>query len=301
MKQQTEKINKVKAIVEVFLWPVLFIIGQFFVTFALSFALQFILIYQWLRQNNLSGDLMSQEISKYMSSSSFQNDFKRLLENNIWIVVLFMLIIFLPIFIKIYHKYNHRKEVGSLKTQMIFPFLGISFVFSFNLGLLALDNVFHTHMLNISQNNTFPYFLILFLSSSIAGPILEEFLFRGIVYEKLKRVLRPLSAMILSSLIFAMFHASISQIIYAFGMGILFTKAYETTQSLKTPIVMHMSVNALIYFVLPFISTLPVMLSTILFFLFLSAFIFLFVIFSFGEKKLYNHRKKWYNKNGGEL
>ena len=61
--------------------------------------------------------------------------------------------------------------------------------------------------LNISL---FPFYV------GIMGPILEEYLFRGIVYNELKTFESKKNATILASLIFALVHTNYINMIYAF-------------------------------------------------------------------------------------
>ena len=76
------------------------------------------------------------------------------------------------------------------------------------------------------------------------SPAAEEFLFRGLVFNGIRRCIRFLPAAVLSSLIFAVFHGNIAQGFYGFAMGLAFAAVYEKSGSLAAPVEMHMAANA---------------------------------------------------------
>jgi membrane protease YdiL (CAAX protease family) len=79
----------------------------------------------------------------------------------------------------------------------------------------------------------------------IAAPLLEEFLFRGLVFRGLRRTARPAVAVVGSAIIFAIVHPPIS-FVPVFVLGILAAVGFERTRSLWTPIVAHATYNAAI-------------------------------------------------------
>ena len=88
--------------------------------------------------------------------------------------------------------------------------------------------------------------IILIISSGIVGPILEELLFRGIVYNDLKKFNMVKQSMILCTIIFAIFHGSISQIIYAYIIGYVLIYLYKYTNNLIYPITFHIISNTIV-------------------------------------------------------
>jgi len=82
-----------------------------------------------------------------------------------------------------------------------------------------------------------------FLVIVLAAPVLEELLFRRIILHFLLKKYKPLTAIILSSLAFALFHMNPWQAIGAFFMGMYFGYLYWRTRSLKTVIFLHFLTN----------------------------------------------------------
>lgn len=74
-------------------------------------------------------------------------------------------------------------------------------------------------------------------------PIMEELLFRGLVYQRLKKYFPMGVSILLGAAVFALYHGNMVQILFAFPMAIVMLLAYEKWQSLAVPVVFHMAVN----------------------------------------------------------
>lgn len=85
---------------------------------------------------------------------------------------------------------------------------------------------------------------IVLLVVVIIGPIVEEVLFRKILIDRLI-VFGDKAAILISAIMFALFHGNFAQLFYAFGVGLLFGYVYVRTGKLKYSITMHISVNFL--------------------------------------------------------
>lgn len=83
------------------------------------------------------------------------------------------------------------------------------------------------------------------IGSGILTPILEETLYRGVIYERLRKMMGFAPAMVLSSLLFAVMHFNVVQFVFAFGMGLLLAWCVEKTGHVYGSIVAHMTSNVL--------------------------------------------------------
>ena len=81
------------------------------------------------------------------------------------------------------------------------------------------------------------------LSSALFTPILEELVFRGILFTRLKGVMPRVFAVPISAILFAMMHFNIVQFIYAFLLGIVLALLMERGQSVFYAMLGHMTVN----------------------------------------------------------
>ena len=83
------------------------------------------------------------------------------------------------------------------------------------------------------------------LAIAIVGPVLEELLFRGAITKALLQKYSPGTAIVISALIFGVFHINPIQILPAFLIGLLLGWIYYKTASLIPCILMHILNNSL--------------------------------------------------------
>jgi len=88
-------------------------------------------------------------------------------------------------------------------------------------------------------------FLITFLTTVFMAPILEELLFRGLIYKRLRNICKPFVAATISSLAFGITHGNLVQFSYAFLAGMLLAYVYEKYKNIWAPIIFHFCANAL--------------------------------------------------------
>lgn len=97
------------------------------------------------------------------------------------------------------------------------------------------------------------YFWV-FMSVVLLGPIVEELLFRGLVFHYLERIKTGWFPIVLSGVAFGVWHGELVQVVYAALIGIALGIVYAKTHSLKVTIIIHVLNN--------FLSTLPPALNT---------------------------------------
>ena len=85
------------------------------------------------------------------------------------------------------------------------------------------------------------------LCYGIIAPIVEEMVFRGLIYHELRRFLKMPSAMVISAALFAMYHGNTVQGLYAFAIGMLMVYAYEYFGDFRIPLGIHIGANVLVY------------------------------------------------------
>ncbi len=86
------------------------------------------------------------------------------------------------------------------------------------------------------------------LCITLVGPVLEELIFRGAITKSLLANYKPSTAIIVSGLIFGVFHLNPAQILPAALIGILLAWMYYKTASLIPCIVVHIINNSLSVF-----------------------------------------------------
>ena len=84
-----------------------------------------------------------------------------------------------------------------------------------------------------------------YLSSIVVAPFAEEWVFRGLIYRRLKAAMPCVVAVLLSSALFAALHGTVIWIAYTFVLGVLLCVLYETTRSTWTCIACHIAFNVM--------------------------------------------------------
>ena len=224
-------LNYLKNIFKVLKWPILYGVGQFVII--VIFTLLF----------NIGLQMTSEQLSLYMKTAEYQNHLAQFLADNQFFIVFIPAIIFLPIFVMIYNKHKVNTKIKlNAKNYLLFSILGLSICFIFNIIVKNInDIVYFTDVFSksIIHLNIF----INILCVGIIGPIMEEYLFRGIIYNKIKTFNTNKNAVILTSLLFAFMHNNYVHIIYAFLLSLLLIYVYEKYKTLKAPIMIHLVAN----------------------------------------------------------
>lgn len=196
--------------------------------------------------------------------SQFLNNYKLL-------ITLIPTSILIPLIIKKIDKPTSRPN--NILSLII---IGCSFALSYNLLLFSLNKVFNfTNLFN--ENST--SIIITLICSGLIGPVLEELVFRGIVYNKLKKFTDITKATIITGLIFGIFHGNIIQFIYAFLFNIILTKVYDKDNNIFNPIIVHVSANSIVTLMLFVIKKLNIYLSLLFFIILL--FVFLIMMYKY--------------------
>lgn len=173
----------------------------------------------------------------------------KLLEQSaaMWLVTLKNLLM-LPVFCWIYRKEQKGNIIRIPEGKKIFlVILGavcISRGVNYFLSLTFLPHYFPGYK-TVSDEIYACSILSQAAAAVVSAPLLEELLMRGLVYERLKETVGDLrAAMIISSVIFGLFHGNVIQGLYAFILGLFLVQAYESCHSLFLAVLAHMAVNA---------------------------------------------------------
>lgn len=81
----------------------------------------------------------------------------------------------------------------------------------------------------------------------IVSPLVEEIVFRGIVFNRVKRFYGVPKAVIGSALLFGAFHGNLPQFVYGTCMGVLIALCYEWTGCFYAPLLFHAAANVAVF------------------------------------------------------
>lgn len=87
--------------------------------------------------------------------------------------------------------------------------------------------------------------IISFLGTVVIGPIIEEIIFRYVLYNSLTKFNSKKISIILSTIIFALMHNGIINIIFAFIIGLIITIIYSKNKNITEVIILHIITNFL--------------------------------------------------------
>lgn len=172
-----------------------------------------------------------------------------LLNNTIFSLVTGQLVLLIPCF---FYFIKTKKDIkGMLRFNKIKP-ITIILLIPFTYALVPLLGFLNTISLLFSKNTIgtslnsiitayspiVSVFIIAFIPCMV-----EELLFRGVIYNNYRKV-NLKQGILLSGLLFGLFHMNINQFIYAFAMGIVFALVNEATDSLFSTMIIHFVINA---------------------------------------------------------
>lgn len=146
-------------------------------------------------------------------------------------------------------------ETGIRKTQ--FAALPSAFIFGVGLQIATvfIINVLCMLFPAVAESAAAPnesYELLLaessvlsqFVFMAVATPVIEELVFRGLIYTRMKKGMPKIAAMLLSAVVFGIMHSGAVQFTYAAALGIIMVLIYEKYNSLLPCIFLHAGFNA---------------------------------------------------------
>ena len=191
-------------------WPIIYFFFQFVLVFLLAYS--------------------------YTSNGNDVNLFNEYLSSKQIYLALILAIIFIPLLIKDYKKYNISNKIKINYFSLVI--LGIILSLIYNIFAYYFNFLLKTSLFN--NNNDL---IITLISTGLIGPIIEELMFRGIIYNELKNKYSNMKAILITTIFFAVIHFNIFQILYGLIIGFILIFAYEKYKTIKAPIILHMASN----------------------------------------------------------
>lgn len=116
----------------------------------------------------------------------------------------------------------------------------IGLIITFLIGLFK-GGVVQNNIANLTADASLG---VMFVCMVIWAPIMEEYLFRKLIVDRTVRYGQGV-AVLVSGLMFGLFHGNLNQFVYAFPMGMFMAFLYVKTGKLKITIGIHMIINFL--------------------------------------------------------
>ena len=242
---------KLFKILKLFFWPILLTITQFILItlFTLLFNYKYIngLKVEYPKLNQTEINLKFEEIS---NTEEYIYELSDYLNNNGTIIVIITLILLLPFILKTYNKLK-SSNIKKLEFNKYLKIIVFSILLSIGLNIIM-------YLINslIPITNRYDDIKALFytiIPTGIIGPILEEYIFRGIIFNKLKTFNNSKKSIVLATIIFSIMHFELSQIIYTLVVGFYLTYIYFKTNNITVPTIAHITINTTTIILLPLI------------------------------------------------
>jgi membrane protease YdiL (CAAX protease family) len=148
---------------------------------------------------------------------------------------------------KVRNEYVKCQTQKAWKYLLIIPLSFFAMVFGNDLVLILESFMPHSMLDEYAKVEKIIYgssFIVVLLSSGLLGPIVEELVFRGVVYKRLRKCFGFFASAFFSAIIFGFFHLNMVQFFYAFIMGVIMAFVFERYGIIGSSI-MHMTANTI--------------------------------------------------------
>ena len=142
-------------------------------------------------------------------------------------------------------------KVATPSMVALWGFLGIFLAFFSQMIAVSIETLIgiETGSANTADIiDLLSYVPIAAFAIAVLGPILEEIVFRGVIFGWLYRKYNFFISGMLSALIFAVIHMDFTHILIYTAMGFAFAFLYAHTKRIIVPIIAHISINTFVVF-----------------------------------------------------
>lgn len=169
-----------------------------------------------------------------------------------WTVISFALatlIILLILRRSTYRNSIERQKPVPLRTAAIWSVLGVFMAFLAQYAAIIIETLLGIKQGSDNTQNIIELVQgvpVVILAVAVFGPILEEIVFRKIIFGSLYNRIPFFFAALISSLLFSVAHAELEHTILYAAMGFTFAFLYVKTKRILVPIVAHVSMNTFV-------------------------------------------------------
>lgn len=156
--------------------------------------------------------------------------------------------VMLFLFLKDRHEEKKAGIIPMTKTgalsYLLIPVLGVALCIALNVILILFNAASYSITYQQVTNDFYAArFSVQLIGLGLITPIAEEYMFRGVLYNRLKELVTPKRAMWFSALMFGMYHTNMVQFIYGLAFGFVLAYIYEKCGSIAAPILLHIVAN----------------------------------------------------------
>ena len=267
--QDEEKVKKYLKIITI-LKAIIIPFANFFVFLAINFAVQNAFSFVFVLLAADESLTKKQQLEKAMNMFS----------QHISLMYSIIVVLFLGIFMLVHIKKNFSEDIDlkykapTRKMGALSVVLGIFVGIGSNIVLNLIANKLPDSWIEGNQESVSAFeggnFILTLIATGICVPIFEELLFRGLIYNSIKKIIKTLTktqtkatqyftvitAAVVTSFLFGIYHGNILQALYTGILSLFMVYAYEKSGSIVTAIIIHSMFNISgipLYFMVTFI------------------------------------------------
>lgn len=246
-KLQKEKIimqSKEKRNILEILLCIIIPIGAYLLLYAANFLVQ-----------NIAYIIICANLPQKANVYEFQKEAMRIFMSHTSLLYILASILFLLVLLLIYKTTKLIQFSGIQKRKLpqngVMNIIAVGLILGVLLNVLlnVMENIIPAEWLKANQESVGAFqgehILITLCAVSVFAPIVEELLFRGFLYNCMKKLTGQIwISSIITSVLFGVYHGNILQAIYAGALSFIMIWFYEKSQSLAASIIFHGAVNA---------------------------------------------------------
>jgi len=141
---------------------------------------------------------------------------------------------------KITHPISAGRIIGWTALGVLLAWIVQALAVTIEIELFGIDPTSENTEVIVEMTRMNPIFLLI---PAISAPILEELIFRKILFGALYKKLNFFWGALISSLIFGVLHMDLTHILIYVSMGFVFAYLYVKTKRIIVPILVHMTLN----------------------------------------------------------
>lgn len=213
-----------------------------------SFVVQSVIELIYMVQNLVQLEkAMENETSLY----EFLNEMAVFLNQYATEITILIAVFALPFLIRMYKKDKYemsewwakKKELNGKNIVMITVLAACVCIAANNFIMLSGITVQSETYLETAQLIYESPIIIQLIGLGIVVPVMEEMIYRGLLYRRMREYLPMTACIIGTAMVFGIYHGNFVQLIYAAVIGVFLAYLFEIFRSVKAPVLFHVVAN----------------------------------------------------------
>lgn len=150
----------------------------------------------------------------------------------------------LPLFRREHTAWKKAAPPFYLTVGILAGTMAVGFNILFRLLYITQLSVRYTETAKAQYQIPVVYGIILY---GLISPLTEELLFRGLIYNRMKRYFPVKWSVLLSALFFGLYHGNVVQALYGTILGTMIAYVYEVSGDFKIPVFAHAAANCVVF------------------------------------------------------